>query len=75
MFDVALDGRRLEERLRRDAATVQAGAAERIFLDEGHLQAGGRGVQRGGIPTRATADDDEIERITHGRHGIAPTNR
>ena len=46
MVDVAFHGSGLEERLRRDAATVEAGAAERVLLDEGDVQARRCAVQR-----------------------------
>ena len=44
--DVALHRGGLEERLGRDAAPVEARAAERILLDEGHVEAGAGGVER-----------------------------
>ena len=74
VFDVAFDRRRLQERFGRDTPPVETGTAQGVLLDEGHLHAGGCGVQRGGVPARATTDDDEIERISHGRHRIAPTH-
>ena len=66
--DVAVDGRRLEERLGRDAATVEARAAERVPLDHRDLHAGRGGVQRGGVPTGAAADDHEIELLGRRDH-------
>jgi hypothetical protein len=75
VLDVALDGGRLEERLGRDAPTVEAGTSEGVLLDEGDLQAGRRRVERRGVPAGAASDDDEIERVTHGRHRIVPTHR
>ena len=69
--DVALDGGGLEERLGRDAATVQAGAAEGVLLDEGHAEAGAAGVERRAVAAGAAADDHEIELLTHARNGIA----
>ena len=40
VLDVAVHGGGLEERLGGDAATVEAGAPERVHLDERHLGAG-----------------------------------
>src|SRR5690606_4299778 len=54
----------------RDAADVEAGAAEgRVLLDAGDAQAELGGPDRGDVPTRAGADDDEIEWLL--RHVIA----
>ena len=66
--DVAVHGGRLEERLGRDAAPVEARAAEGVDLDEGHLHPGGRGVERSRVATRASTDDDEIELIGRRDH-------
>ena len=67
-----LHGRRLEERLRRDAAAVQAGAAERIHLDQRHLEAGRCAVQRSAVtagpPPITTRSNWSLIDI----HGIAP---
>ena len=68
--DVAVHGRRLEERLGRDAAPVEARAAEAVLLDERDLQAGRRGVQRGGVSTRAATDHHEIELLGRRDHLI-----
>ena len=68
--DVAVDRGRLEERLGRDAATVEARAAEGVHLDHGDLDAGRRRVERGGVPTGSSADDDEIELIGRRDHLI-----
>ena len=59
--DVAVHRRRLEERLGRDAATVEAGAAHLVLLDDGDVEAGGRGVERGAVSAGAAADHHEIE--------------
>ena len=51
----------LEQRLGRNAAPVQAGAAERgLPLDDGGLQAELRGADRGDVPAGSGADDDEV---------------
>ena len=59
--DVALHGRRLQERLGRDAPAVQARAAHDVHLDDGDVEARRGGVQRGAVPAGSAADDDEIE--------------
>ena len=66
--DVAVHGRGLEERLGRDAATVEAGPAEGVALDHRDLDARRRGVQRGGVATGSSADDDEIELLGRRDH-------
>ena len=63
--DVAVDRGRLEELLGRDAAAVQAGAADLLLLDHRDVEAGGGAVQRGGVAARAAADDDEVSSISH----------
>ena len=62
-----------EQRLRRDAADVEAGSAERPlagrvrpFLDAGGLQAELGGADRGDVAGRTGADDDDVERLCHG---------
>ena len=52
----------LEQRLGRNAAPVEAGAAERrLALDDGGLQAELRGANGGDVPAGAGADDDDVE--------------
>ena len=52
----------VEEGLRRDAADVEAGAAEGIVLfHEGHLEAELAGLDGGDIATGTGTDYDEIE--------------
>ena len=67
--------RRLQQRLRRDAADVEAGAAERRpLLDAGHPHAELRRADRGDIAARAGADDDDIVAVVaHGLPSLAPT--
>jgi hypothetical protein len=50
----------VQERLGRDAAAVEAGAAHLVLLhqDHGHAQLGG--TQRGGVTARAAAEDDQV---------------
>src|SRR5581483_7878155 len=58
----------VQQRLRRDAAAVQAGAADLVALDhdDGHPELGG--AQRAGIPTTAAAEDDDVGvlPVSHG---------
>ena len=63
---------RIEQRLARDAADVEAGAAERRpLLDAGHLHAELRGADRGDVAAGAGADHDQV--VTLG-HRLAPWN-
>src|SRR6476646_4447594 len=54
----------LQQRLGRDAAAMQAGAADRPLLDERHFLAGGGGVERGSVTAGSAAQDDDVE-IAH----------
>ena len=57
----------LEQRLGRDAAPQQAGAAERLLLlDDGDLQSELRGADRGHVAAGAGADDDDVVFVGHG---------
>ena len=51
----------VQQRLGRDAAVVQAGAAHLVRLDQGdgHAQLGG--AQGGGVAAAASAQDDDVE--------------
>ena len=52
----------VEQRLGRDAADVEAGAAERAArLDAGRLEAELRGLDRGHVATGSAADNDDIK--------------
>ena len=66
--DVAVDGRRLQELLGRDATPVQAGAAHLVLLHEGDVQTDGRAVQGCGIAAGATSDHREIELLSRRDH-------
>ena len=59
---------RLEQRLARDAADVQAGAAERgVLLDAGDAHAELGGADGGDVAARSGADDDQVvDRLSHG---------
>ena len=56
-----------EKRFARDAADVEAGAAEFfIFFDDGGLESELGGADGGDIAARTGADDDDVEFI-HGK--------
>ena len=65
-FDRPADRRRLEELLGRDAAAVQAGAADLVPLDDGDGEPGRGAVERGGVPARPAADHDDVELFLGG---------
>ena len=52
--------RRVQQRLRGDAAAVEAGAADRVVLHKGHAQPRGGTVQRGRVSAGSTADDHDV---------------
>ena len=52
---------RVQQRLGRDAAAVQAGAAELVLLDQGDLHAELGRAQGAGVAAAAAAEDDEVE--------------
>jgi hypothetical protein len=62
---------RLEQRLRRDAATVQARATELVALDEAHIEAQLRGAD-GAHVAHSTAQDQQVESLRL-RHQLAAT--
>ena len=55
-----------DQRLRRDAADVQAGAAEELLLDHGHLLAELREPDGAHVAGRTGADDDDLLLLSHG---------
>src|SRR5438128_5895685 len=61
----------LEERLRRDAAAMEARAADLVLVDEGHAEAELSRPERRGVATGPRAEDDEVEvvRGTDGHSG------
>ena len=66
MLDDLQRVRVLEQRLGRDAAPEQAGAAERLLLlDDGGLEAELRGADRGDVAAGARADDDDVVFLGH----------
>ena len=62
--------RRLQELLGRDAAPVEAGAANLVLLDHRSGEAGRAGVERRSVATRPTADDHEIEVLGRWNHPL-----
>ena len=60
---------RVQQRLGRDAAAVQARAAHLVLLDEGDRLAELRRSQRRGVAAAAAAEDDEVERVL-GHHAL-----
>ena len=56
---------RLQQLLGRDAAPVQAGAANPRLFDHPDGQPGGGPVQRGGVATRPAPEDDDVEFLRH----------
>ena len=61
---------RLEQRLRRDAAAIQARAAELVALDEAHVQAELRGAD-GADVAHAAAEDQQVEALRVGHQPAA----
>jgi len=60
VHSVVVDLRGVKQRLGRDAAPVQAGAAHLPALHDGGMQSQLGGAQRGGVPAGARADDDQL---------------
>ena len=56
---------RAQQRLGRDAAPVQADAAQMLALDQRHLHLELRGADRRHVAARAAADDDQVEALGH----------
>ena len=52
---------RVQQRLGRDAADVQAGAAELVLLDQADGEAELAGAQCGGVATASAAEDDKVK--------------
>src|SRR5690606_29433385 len=72
---VARDVRHLggvQERLRRDAADVQARAPDLVLFDEGDGLAELGVAERGGVPAASRTQDDEVEGLLgHRRNSLA----
>ena len=65
MLHQVIDLRGAQQRLGRDAAPVEADAAEMLALDQCRVQAELRRADRRDIAARPAADDDEIEGSIH----------
>src|SRR6185312_11274958 len=61
VLHVVIDLGRAQERLGRDAAPVEADAAEIFALDNGRLEAELRRADGGDVAAGAGADDDDVE--------------
>ena len=74
--DALGEGGRLEERLGRDAAAVEARAADLVLVDEGDLEAELGGPEGGRVAAGAGAEDDEVEVVGRADgHGQAISGR
>ena len=71
--DLRHHARRADDALGRDAADVQAVAAQVVALDQGDLGAQAGGARRGHQPGRAGADHHQV--VAAGRGGIGPVRR
>ena len=69
--DPVVEVGRLQERLGRDAAPVEAGAADLVLVDESHAETELRPAEGGRVAAGAGAEHDEVERVGradgHGR--------
>ena len=68
------DFRRAQQRLGRDAAPVEADAAEQFALHDGDLESQLRPANRGDVATRPAAQNDEIILVGHGNSLFNPTD-
>jgi hypothetical protein len=66
VFHVVVDFGRAQQRLGRDAAPVEADAAEMLALDNGGLHAELGGADGGDIAARSATDDDDVVSVCHG---------
>ena len=67
VLDVVQQLGRGQQRLGRNAAVVQAGAAEVVLLDDGDARAHLAGLQRRDIAAGPAADHRNVEMLTHVR--------
>ncbi len=75
MLHVMVDLGGAQQRLGRDAAPVEADAAEMLALDDGGLEAELGGADGGDVAARPAADDDHVIDIRHGPCTPAPDPR
>ena len=72
LLDLGVEVGRLEHRLGRDAADVEAGAADLVLVDEGDLESQLPSPERGRVAAGAGAQDDEVEAVRRSDgHGSA----
>ena len=70
------DARRVQQRLRRDAADVQAHAAEALVaLDQDRLQPEVGGAERGRVATDARSEDHHLRVVRSGPVGLGRRRR
>ena len=73
LLDPGVEIGRLEHRLGRDAADMEARAADLVGVDEGDLEAKLAGPEGGGVAAGAGAQDDQVEAVRradgHGSTG------
>src|SRR5699024_4190531 len=60
----------VEQRLRRHAAAVEAGASDLVALDEGDAQTERRSAEGGGVSGRAAPQDHKIIVLSRFGHGV-----
>ena len=70
-LDGPVDGGRLQQFLGRDAATVQAGAADLFLFDQGDAQAGQAAVKGGRVTARTSPDNHDIKRFGRRYHHLS----
>ena len=68
LFGVVGDLGGVQQRLRRDATPVQAGAADLVTLDHDHRHPQLGGTQGGSVAAAAGAQDGEIDRLARRAH-------
>src|SRR5690606_19665019 len=66
MGDIMIDLGRTQQRLRGDAAPVEADAAELLALHDRSLEAKLRGADRRDITAGAGAENDQVVTVCHG---------
>src|SRR5581483_10807423 len=70
-LDCAVDGRRLQELLGRDASPVEASPPDLVLFHQGDAQARPAAIEGGGITRRPTPDDYDIKRLGRRDHHLS----
>ena len=65
VVDGAVHLRRLEQRLGRDAASVQAGASHGVCFHHRDVESGGRGIERSGVTAGPAAEYNDVVFAAH----------